>query len=224
MIRPRILLAIVGAAAIAGLVIQHIRGAALGHRVPGGILIGNAAGYDGMSRVVLLPFYRGVANDVAAVASAGARVLEVGCGPGHLSIDLAHRHGLSVTGLDLDPAMIERARVNAGRNRTGVSPSFWTADVAAMPFLDESFDLVVSTLSMHHWESPSDALTEIHRVLRPGGRALIWDLGQGAHFLHSHVPDPTAHSHDTPLRFVKATPWRWPWRLSLTQRIEFVRD
>jgi ubiquinone/menaquinone biosynthesis C-methylase UbiE len=189
-----------------------------------GILIGNTTGYDVMSRVALGSFYRGVADDVAAVAPEGARVLEVGCGPGHLSVDLARRHGLSVTGLDLDPAMIERARVNAARKAGGVNPTFWVADVASMPFLDESFDLVVSTLSMHHWESPADALKEMHRVLRPGGRALIWDLGQGAHFLHSHLPDPTAHSDETPLRLVAATPWKWPWKLSLTQRMEFARD
>jgi len=53
------------------------------------------------------------------VAPDGARVLEVGCGPGHLSIRLARQHGLDMTGLDLDPAMIERARANAVRPGDG---------------------------------------------------------------------------------------------------------
>jgi 2-polyprenyl-3-methyl-5-hydroxy-6-metoxy-1,4-benzoquinol methylase len=69
--------------------------------VPGGILIGDAGIYDALSRRLLSPFIKRIAADVAAVAPAGARVLEVGCGPGYLSIRLAHHHNLEVTGLDL---------------------------------------------------------------------------------------------------------------------------
>ncbi len=77
--------------------------------------------------------------------------MEVGCGPGHLSIDLARNHGLAVTGLDLDPAMIERARSNAVSDGPTVEagPEFVLGDVAALPFDDASFEVVVSTLSMH---------------------------------------------------------------------------
>ena len=83
--------------------------------MPGGILIRDAAVYDTLSRFLLAPFVGRIAADVAVVARDGARVLEVGCGPGHLSIRLARRHGLEVTGLDLDPAMIQRARANVDR-------------------------------------------------------------------------------------------------------------
>jgi len=62
-----------------------------------------------------------------------------------------------VTGLDLDPVMIDRARANAERAWPGTagSPAFIVGDVASLPFGDGSFDLVVSTLSMHHWVEPT---------------------------------------------------------------------
>jgi ubiquinone/menaquinone biosynthesis C-methylase UbiE len=152
-------------------------------------------------------------------------VLEVGCGPGHLSIRLAHDHGLEVTGLDLDPAMIERARANAERTRPRAegSPSFVVGDVASLPFGDGSFDLVVSTLSMHHWAEPTKGLAEIGRVLRPGGRALVWDFRPGGLPFHIRMPNALAHVPGSGHGVVSATPWRWPWMFSLLTRLELAR-
>lgn len=226
--RSRTVLFLLGAAALAGVGLGAVRHGigSRGRRVPGGILIGDPEAYDALShRLLLGSLYRGIAADVAAVTQAGARVLEVGCGPGHLSIQLARDHGLEVTGLDLDPAMIELAGRNA--ERAGVleerDPSFVVGDVAALPFTDGSFDLVVSTMSMHHWTDPAAGLVEIGRVLAPGGRALIWDIRRGGLPFHRHVPDPSEHLHGGPLRLASVTPWRWPWRLHLTQRIELAR-
>ena len=100
--------------------------------------------------------------------------------------------------------------------------------MAALAFPDRSFDLVVSTLSMHHWADPAAGLAEIGRVLRPGARALIWDFRPGGrpHLFgprHANIPDPLEHTRNSGLRVVKATPWPWPWRLTLTQRIELAR-
>jgi SAM-dependent methyltransferase len=223
--RPRTLV-IIGATAAAGtLVVRHAHGA-MGQRVHGGILIRDAALYDAIShRLLLGSLFERIAADVAAVAPDGARVLEVGCGPGRLSILLARRHGLDVTGLDLDPAMVERARANAARSaeQHGRKPSFLVGDVASLAFPDRSFDLVVSTLSMHHWADPMAGLAEIGRVLRPGGLALVWDFRAGRVPLHGHLPDPVEHAHGSPLRVVTATPWRWPWWFRLMQRIELGR-
>jgi SAM-dependent methyltransferase len=224
MARRRTLVILLGAAAAIA-VVRHGR-RATGRRVPGGILIGDAVSYDAaLSRLLLGPLFGRIVADVATVAPDGTRLLEVGCGPGQLSIRLARQHGLEVIGLDLDPAMIGRARANAHRagNDQGRRPSFLVGDVAALAFRDQSFDLVVSTLSMHHWADPAAGLAEIGRVLRPGGRALVWDFRPGAVPFHSHVPDPAEHTRGAPLRLVAATPWRWPWRLVLTQRIELVR-
>jgi SAM-dependent methyltransferase len=230
MIRPRNLAILAGAAAATIAVMRHGRRAARGHTVAGGILIGHAGVYDTLSRLLLGPLYRRIAADAAAVAPAGARVLEVGCGPGHLSIRLARHHAFEVTGLDLDPAMIARARANTDRpgNRGGRRPSFLVGDVAALAFPDQSFDLVVSTLSMHHWADPA-GLAEIGRVLRPDAPALIWDFRPGVrpHLFgprHAHIPDPVDHTRGSRLRVVNATPWSWPWRFQLTQRIELVRS
>ncbi len=156
-------------------------------------------------------------------------MLEVGCGPGRLSIRLARQHGLDVTGLDLDPAMIERARANADRLGSGDQrrPSFLVGDAASLAFPDGSFDLVVSTFSMHHWADPTAGLAEIARVLRPGARALVWDFRPGARPhpfgpRHAHMSDPVEHARGSQLGVVNATPWRWPWRVALSQRIELV--
>ena len=139
-----------GAAAVA--VIRHVRRSHRGRDVPGGTIIGDAVAYDAVShRLLLGSFFRRIAEDVAAVAPVGGRVLEVGCGPGHLSILLARRHGLDVTGLDIDEAMTERARANADRPGHGDErrPAFLVGGVASMAFPDGSFDVVLSTLSMH---------------------------------------------------------------------------
>jgi SAM-dependent methyltransferase len=226
---PRTFVILLGAAAAVGAVLAGVRhrGAAMGRTVSGGILIGDARAYDALShRFLLGSLYGPIAADIAAVAPDGARVLEVGCGPGRLSIRLARQHGIDVIGLDLDPAMIERARANADSagTRGPRGPSFVVGDVASLPFPDGSFDVVVSTLSMHHWADPMAGLAEIGRVLRPGGRALVWDVRPGFRPFHAHLPDPLEQAHGSPLRLASATPWRWPWRFTLTQRIELVRD
>jgi SAM-dependent methyltransferase len=158
-------------------------------------------------------------------------VLEVGCGPGHLARRLA-RHGLKVTGVDLDPAMVARARAGAGRRGDAGHPrlAFLVGDAAALAFPDGAFDLVVSTLSVHHWADPAAGLAEVGRVLRPGGRALVWGTCGPA-------PGPTPSARATPAcptrsstwaarrsGWCGAAPWRWPWRLTPTQRVELVRD
>jgi SAM-dependent methyltransferase len=200
----------------------------VGRRAPGGILIADPGAYDLHSRLLFGSLFREIAADVATMASPSAGVLEVGCGPGHLSIRLARDYGLDVSGLDLDPAMIERARANAARRATpgGRTPTFVVGDVAALPFADASFDFVVSTFSMHHWSDPAEGLREIHRVLRPGGRALIWDLQPGFWLFHAHAHarDPAEVVRASPLQAMSVRPWRWPWRLSFSQRLELARD
>lgn len=213
------------AAGVALGVVRHGR-RSMGKKVPGGILVNDAVFYDALAhRLLLRSLFDGVAADIARVAPDGARVLEVGCGPGRLSILLARRHHLHVTGLDLDPAMIELARANAAAtNGEGESPSFAVGDVSALSFPDESFDLVVSTLSMHHWAETSTALNEIGRVMRPNGRALVWDLRGGFVPMHGRMADPASHAAGTTLTLATSSAWRWPWRLTLLRRIELVRQ
>src|SRR5918992_2207172 len=212
-------------AAVALVVRRHIRGA-LGRQVPGGTLVPDAARYDALGhRFLLRSLLRRIADDVAAAVPEGASVLEVGCGPGRLSILLAREHGLEVTGLDFDPTMIERARDNldSSQDTRDRNPTFLVGDVASMEFADRSFDLVVSMLSMHHWADPAAGLAEIGRVLRPDGRALIWDFRRGFVPPQERPPDPAERARGTPLRVVSATPWAWPWRFALIRRLELTR-
>jgi SAM-dependent methyltransferase len=223
---PRLPRDLLGAAAVGGavVVLRHARGVT-GRQEPGGLLIRDARLYDALThRLLLSSLFEGIAADVAGVAPDGARVLEVGCGPGRLSILLAGRYGLEVTGVDLDPAMIERARANAAhlQKDLGRQPSFLVGDVASLSFPDGSVDIVVSTLSMHHWADPAAGLNEIGRVLTPDGRALVWDFRPGHVPLHRSIPDPVERAHGSSLRVVSATPWRWPWKLRLTQRVELI--
>ena len=89
-----------------------------------------------------------------------------------------------------------------------------------MPFSDGTFDLVVSTFSMHHWSDPTAGLDDI-ACPRPGGKALIWEQ-PGSQLFHAHVPDPAARVHASRLRLISMEPWRWPWRFRLSQRMELV--
>jgi ubiquinone/menaquinone biosynthesis C-methylase UbiE len=225
LVRRSVAVALIAASLGAAVAAHRWRGGSLGHEVSGGILVGNATVYDRMSGVFLGSLFDSIADDVASHAPPGAKVLEVGCGPGHLSMRLATRRGIEVTGLDLDPTMVARARSRAAAASHGSrSPRFVVGDVADLPFDVATFDLVVSTFSLHHWSDPGGGIKEIARVLNTGGRALIWDLGPGNQLFHADLPDPVTTLQTSRMRIVDARPWRWPWRFSVSQRVELTRD
>ncbi|HKD96809.1 MAG TPA: class I SAM-dependent methyltransferase [Micromonosporaceae bacterium] len=131
--------------------------------------------YDVMARRVLRRAYRRLAVDIAATAPAGAAVLDVGTGPGVLLVELAKRRpDLRLTGVDLSADMITAAKRNL--DKFGDRANAQIGDVTDLPFADGSFDLVVSSLSLHHWDHPEAAVPELARVLRPGGRVCVYDF------------------------------------------------
>ena len=81
-----------------------------------------------------------------------------------------------MTGVDLSDAMLTQAIANARLAGVAHQTDFRTADAAALPFPDASLDLVVSTLSLHHWDDAVPIFNEVARVLRPGGAFLLFDL------------------------------------------------
>ena len=142
-------------------------------------LAGHAGWYDRGPGLLARPLYRRIAADVAGAGlSPGAVVLDVGTGPGRVPLLVARRcPGLVVEGVDLSAEMIERATRTA--TATGASAhrlTYRVADVRALPHADGSVDLVVSSLSLHHWVDVSAGLAEIRRVLRPGAEAWIYDV------------------------------------------------
>jgi ubiquinone/menaquinone biosynthesis C-methylase UbiE len=129
--------------------------------------------YDFVARRLLRRFYRRLADDIAATAPQGGALLDVGTGPGVLLVELAGRRpDLQLTGIDLSADMVAAATRNLGE----VGATAKVASVTDLPFPDGSFDLVVSSLSLHHWDEPEAAVPELARVLRPGGRLVVYDF------------------------------------------------
>lgn len=104
--------------------------------------------------------------------SAADTVLDMGCGTGRFTIPLA-KVARSVSGLDLSAAMLAQAREKA--EKEGLAISFYEADMAHMPFENETFDAVTCMLALMHipLEKRQSVFLEASRVLKPGGRMLI---------------------------------------------------
>ncbi len=103
-------------------------------------------------------------------------VLDVGCGDGTLALAFANNGAARVTGCDLDPRMVARAR--AGAIREGRRTNLAVARSQALPFPDNSFDVVTCITVLAFLPDPGGAIREMARVLRPGGRLVIGDLGK----------------------------------------------
>jgi ubiquinone/menaquinone biosynthesis C-methylase UbiE len=134
--------------------------------------------YDRWATRFFHRLYERVAADVTAAGlHDGARVLDVGTGPGRVPLAIGHAFpALRVEGLDLSAEMIAQARRNAADAGLDDRVRFTVGDVADLPYADATFDLVVSTMSQHHWADAAAGLRELRRVVRPGGQVWIYDL------------------------------------------------
>lgn len=110
----------------------------------------------------------------------GDQVLDVGCGTGTLAIEVQRRVGSAgrVVGIDPGTEQIARARAKAARHRVPIT--FHVGVIEQLAFPDQLFDVVFSTLMMHHLPASLKAqgLVEINRVLKPGGRLVIADFAR----------------------------------------------
>ncbi len=133
--------------------------------------------YNAASRTKLFQAgYDLVAKDIVPLCSKGM-ILDIGTGPGFLLLTLAKMSPyLKLTGLDISPAMVSVAGKNIATAGLSERIDLREGSAESLPFVENSFDTVVSTGSLHHWKNPAAALNEIYRVLRPGGYALIYDL------------------------------------------------
>jgi ubiquinone/menaquinone biosynthesis C-methylase UbiE len=118
--------------------------------------------------------YRIAAQGVAAELPSGSDVLEVAPGPGYFAIELAKLGSYRIVGLDISRSFVQMATDNA--KRAGVEVEFRHGNASSMPFDTGSFDFLYCRAAFKNFSEPVGAISEMHRVLKPRGKALIVDL------------------------------------------------
>lgn len=156
-----------------------------------------ALGYDPATIAALpddvLDVFCGVGNPFALGAlRAGETVLDVGCGGGVDLVVASRAVGPAgaVRGIDLTPAMVERARVNLARAGT-TNARVQVGGAEAIPYSDASVDVVISNGALNLSPAKDQAFAEMHRVLKPGGRLQFADI-----VLSDKLPADVANSLD----------------------------
>jgi ubiquinone/menaquinone biosynthesis C-methylase UbiE len=126
-----------------------------------------------MQRLLMAPLHQLTIKQATATRPAPASILDIGCGTGQLLRRTARRFPQAhMTGIDASEDMV---RVAQALVPEGALLRFVHAVAEQMPFDDGAFDVVVTTLSFHHWEDQPMALREVRRVLSPGGTFALVD-------------------------------------------------
>lgn len=167
------------------------------------ILIRN---YDLLWRI--LSMGRAERTHLATLELAGFRpeddLLDIGCGTGSLVLAADQRLGATGTlvGLDVEPGMIEQAEAKAAK--VASNATFAIGAITAVPYPDGSFDVVTSSLMLHHVADDEHAagFAELHRVLRPGGRIVVADINLAQRSSVSRVHGVRHPTEDTVRRDV----------------------
>jgi ubiquinone/menaquinone biosynthesis C-methylase UbiE len=129
--------------------------------------------YSGLTKKSMEDF-KALARSTAENLPARGRVLEVAPGPGYFAVELAKLGEYEITGLDISATLVEIAKTNAAEARVRVD--FQRGNASEMPYAENSFDFLLCRAAFKNFSEPVRALKEMHRVLKPGGRALIIDL------------------------------------------------
>lgn len=164
-----------------------------------GRVIHRARWYDLFGTVISFGRDKAIRDKLIELAAPtpGENVLDVGCGTGTLAVALKSKVGTGeVHGIDASPEMIEVANEKSAKDGSDID--FQVALIEAIPFPDASFDLVTSSLMLHHL--PDDlkrtGLAEIRRVLKPGGRFMAMDLAADrSHSPLGHLLSIIGHAH-----------------------------
>jgi ubiquinone/menaquinone biosynthesis C-methylase UbiE len=134
-----------------------------------------ASSYEKATRMVIESYYRQVADEILLEFQKGV-ILDLGTGPGYLPIEIVRRApDINIVGIDLSRKLIRMARANAGKAGFSDRLSFEVGNSAKLQYDNESFDMVISTGMLHSLRDPVAVFKEIHRVLKKGGNAWIYD-------------------------------------------------
>jgi ubiquinone/menaquinone biosynthesis C-methylase UbiE len=172
---------------------------------------------------VLTGLYRAIAIDLSGslARQPGPRIVDIGAGPGGLAVALAEQFpDARITIVDIDTAMATLAAARAAREGIDDQVHISVGDVAAIPLADASVDLVTSSFSVHHWPDAEAGFTEVRRVLRPGGRAIIYDLPDWWGRFETHAPRLVEAARAGGFRDVRSSQLRWPCSFAVIHRIE----
>ena len=140
----------------------------------------NASGYDQSIIGKYWKIYPSLLDKIASDLGTGGTVLEVATGTGLVALKIASAAD-QVHAIDISPQMIGEARKKA--EEVGIdNVTFSVEDAYALPFGNGIFDMVVCNNALHNMKHPGNALSEIRRVLRPGGRFIAIIAGVGESF------------------------------------------
>jgi ubiquinone/menaquinone biosynthesis C-methylase UbiE len=144
---------------------------------PQGIQLPGAELYDFVARsAILQTHYERVAEDISTFAARG-RLLDIGTGPGALRAKIRlYAPNLRLLDMDVSWSMNEKARRGLSGAELADDIAMCQADAHRLPLADESIEIVVSVGSLRYFKDPIAGLNEIHRVLKKGGAALMYDL------------------------------------------------
>lgn len=136
-----------------------------------------ARAYDELDRIWGDVLFQGFAESAMRMGVVEGRVLDVGCGPGRISVRLAKLNPrFEIDGIDLSKNMLAVAQENAARAGVVSTTRFSLGDAKAIPFPDETFDLVICHNFLHQLPDPLAALKEIRRVAKRSGAILVRDV------------------------------------------------